>query len=53
MAEPLDLLEDTDGAIPLDGQRWKLADATVWTAEQAILYFGSGNGTWPAQSEVS
>ncbi|HED1545426.1 phage tail protein [Citrobacter sp. S39] len=53
MAEPLDLLEDADGAIPLDGQRWKLADATVWTAEQATLFFGSGNGTWPVQSEVS
>lgn len=53
MSEPLDLLEDAAGEIPFDGRRWTLATAEIWTAERATLFFGSGNGTWPAQSGVN
>lgn len=53
MAEPLDLVEDAGGPIPFDGRRWAPADAEVWTAEQARLFFGNGNGKWPAQFVVS
>ncbi|MRT10786.1 phage tail protein [Enterobacteriaceae bacterium RIT711] len=53
LAEPLDLTEDPEGPIPLDGRRWRLAQSSVWVAEHATLFFGSGDGTWPVQSEVS
>lgn len=53
MSDPLDLEEDEAGEIPLDGRRWKLTEATIWTAEQATLFFGSGDGQWPVQFEVS
>ena len=53
LSEPLDLVEDAQGPVPLDNRRWAPADSSVWTAEQAQLFFGSGNGKWPVQSEVS
>jgi len=53
LSEPMDLLEDPDGPIPFDERRWRLEKSSVWVAEQATMFVGNGDGTWPAQSEVS
>lgn len=38
MAESLTLIEDSQGAIPFDGKRWRLADPEIWFASQASVY---------------
>lgn len=37
MAEELNLVPDPKGAIPFDGQRWRLAEPDIWTAEEMTI----------------
>lgn len=42
MAEALIIVPDNDGAIPYQGERYRLADAEVWTATSALVYAPGG-----------
>lgn len=37
MVEELNLVPDPKGQIPFDGQRWKLANPEVWTADEVTV----------------
>lgn len=37
MAEELNLVPDPKGEIPFDGQRWRLAEPDIWTAEEMTI----------------
>lgn len=37
MAEELNLVPDAKGEIPFDGQRWRLAEPDIWTAEEMTI----------------
>ncbi|WP_336819390.1 phage tail protein [Cedecea sp. MMO-103] len=37
MAEELNLVPDPKGAIPFDGQRWRLVEPDIWTAEEMTI----------------
>lgn len=38
MVEALNVVRDEKGAIPMDGERWKLEDPEIWIASQALIY---------------
>ncbi|MGV4282537.1 MULTISPECIES: phage tail protein [Enterobacterales] len=37
MAEELNMVPDPKGEIPFDGQRWRLAEPDIWTAEEVTI----------------
>lgn len=37
MADELNMIPVPDGEIPFDGQRWRLADPDIWTAEEVTI----------------
>ena len=37
MAEELNMVPDPKGEIPFDGQRWRLAEPDMWTAEEVTI----------------
>lgn len=37
MAEELNMIPDTKGEIPFDGQRWRLAEPDIWTADEVTI----------------
>lgn len=37
MADELNMIPAPDGEIPFDGQRWRLADPDIWTAEEVTI----------------
>ncbi|EBT2502588.1 phage tail protein, partial [Salmonella enterica subsp. enterica serovar Uganda] len=45
MVEELNLIPDPKGQIPFDGQRWKLANPEVWTADEVtVIPVNEGDG---------
>lgn len=45
MVEELNLIPDPKGQIPFDGQRWRLANPEVWTADEVtVIPVNEGKG---------
>ncbi|WP_423732317.1 phage tail protein [Hafnia paralvei] len=51
MVEELCIVPDEKGAIPFDGQRWRLADPAIWTALTAQVFGADEQGAPIGQAQ--